>query len=257
MKAKMTPVRKDKDILLYAGLVLLLAVLAAVNVFLPQGDYAPVMPEQGLPAPRWVLGLVNAAIMLVIYGGLGLLGLYLSRKLGFAGILDPSVSHRQRFLVPLVTGIFLGLFIILCDEVFSRFHSLGLLPHPPFPTSLVASATAAIGEEIIFRLFFISFWVWLVSKVILKGKWQNGIFWIVTLFSAIAFGAGHMPSVMVFFQLESLSAIPSLLLGEIFLLNGVISVFAAYFFRKSGFLAAVGIHFWADMVWHVVWGLVG
>ncbi len=247
---------QNPDWKLYVFLVLILTVLAAVNVFLPQGDYIPGMPEQELPAPRWVLGLVNAATMLVIYGGLGFLGLILARKLGFAGLLDSEASPRQRYLTPMLIGILIGLFIILCDEVISGFHSLGPLPHPPFPTSLVASATAAIGEEIIFRLFFISFWVWLVSKVLLKGKWQNGIFWIVTLLSALAFGAGHLPSVMIFFRMESLAEIPPMLLGELFLLNGVVSVFAAWYFRKYGFLTAVGIHFWADMVWHVLWGLV-
>ncbi|GAH57810.1 unnamed protein product, partial [marine sediment metagenome] len=40
------------------------------------------------------------------------------------------------------------------------------------------------------------------------------------------------------------------------LLNGVVSLFAAYYFRKYGFLAAVGIHFWTDVVWHVVWGVI-
>ena len=43
----------------------------------------------------------------------------------------------------------------------------------------------------------------------------------------------------------------------IVLLNSIVSLFAAYYLRKSGFLAPVGIHFWTDIVWHVVWGLVG
>jgi hypothetical protein len=40
------------------------------------------------------------------------------------------------------------------------------------------------------------------------------------------------------------------------LLNWVISIFAAYYFRKYGFLAAVGIHFWTDIIWHVIWGII-
>jgi len=44
--------------------------------------------------------------------------------------------------------------------------------------------------------------------------------------------------------------------GVDFLLNGLMSIFAAYYFRKYGFLAPVGIHFWADIVWHVLWGLI-
>jgi len=31
-------------------------------------------------------------------------------------------------------------------------------------------------------------------------------------------------------------------------------LFAAYYFRKVGFLAPVLIHFCTDLVWHVIWG---
>jgi len=46
-------------------------------------------------------------------------------------------------------------------------------------------------------------------------------------------------------------------LAEIFMLNGSLSLIAAYYLRKSGFLAPIGIHFWADILWHVIWGLAG
>jgi membrane protease YdiL (CAAX protease family) len=118
----------------------------------------------------------------------------------------------------------------------SQFHTLGPLPHPPFPTSLLASAVAGIGEEIIFRLFFISFWVWLISYVILKKKLQTQIFGIVVIFSALAFAAGHIPSVMILFGLNTINEIPPALMGEIILLNGVLSLFAGYYFRNFGFL---------------------
>jgi hypothetical protein len=41
------------------------------------------------------------------------------------------------------------------------------------------------------------------------------------------------------------------------LLNGVVGLLAAWYFRKAGLLAAIGIHFWTDIVWHLVWGLAG
>jgi len=66
---------------------------------------------------------------------------------------------------------------------------------------------------------------------------------------------GHLPSVMIILGLEEIGEIPFALMSEIILLNGILSLFAAYYFRKFGFLAAVGIHFWTDVVWHVVWGL--
>jgi len=241
---------------IYIGLIITLAILAAINVFLPQGSFLPISPEQELPASRPVLALVNAAIMLILYGGLGFIGLKLSQKLGFAEIWDSKVSNKQRFLIPVVVGISIGVFFILIDAILSRFHTLGPPSHPPFPTSLVASAAAAIGEELIFRLFFISFWVWLISYVVLKKKWQNQIFWLITVFSALAFALGHIPSVMLLFDLNIVNEMPLALMSEIILLNGVLSIFAAYYFRKFGFLASVGIHFWTDVVWHVVWGVI-
>lgn len=238
---------------IYIGLIITLAVLAAIIVFLPA--FRGLVPQQELPASKPVLALANAAIMLFLYGGLGYLGYILSRKVGFADIWDEGVTNRQRFVTPALIGLGLGIFLIVADTVFSRFHDLGPLPHPPFPTSIVASATAGIGEEVIFRLFFISFWMWLISRVILKGRGQNPVFWIVAVLSALAFAFGHLPSVMFLYDFTTVGDMPPALLGEMILLNGVLSLFTAYYFRKYGFLAPVGIHFWTDVVWHVVWGV--
>ncbi len=240
---------------LYLALIVLLAGLAAANLFLPQGDFVSTAPMQELPAAKPVMALAVAGIILVFYGGLGWLGLLLARKLGFPDLWEPGISNRQRFLFPALAGAAIGLFFILADTLFSRFGSWGPLPHPPFPTSLVASATAGIGEEILFRLFFISFWVWLISAVLLKGRWQTPIFWFVAVWAALAFAAGHLPALMFLLGLQQITAIPRLLLGEILLLNGLVSLLAAFYFRKYGFLAAVGLHFWTDIVWHVIWGL--
>ena len=241
------------SIKIYIGLIITLAILAAASVFLP---FPELLPTQELPASKAVLALVNAAIMLVLYGGLGLLGLKLSQKLGFPDIWDSNVSNRQKFLVPTLTGVGIGIFLVLADLVFSKFHTLGSLPHPPFPTSLVASAVAGIGEELIFRLFLVSFLTWLISYIILKKRWQNQVFWIVAILSALAFAFGHIPSVMALLDLKAVDEIPPVLMAEIILLNGVVSLFAAYYFRRFGFLAPVGMHFWTDVVWHVVWGII-
>jgi membrane protease YdiL (CAAX protease family) len=238
---------------IYIGLIVALALLSGITVFLPQGSF---VPAHELPASKPVMALATTLIIFFLYGSLGFLGLKLSQKLGFAEIWDLKVSNKQKFLIPALIGIGVGLFFILADLIFSKFNTVGKIPHPPFPTSFFASLSAGIGEELIFRLFFISFWVWLFSYVILKKKWQNQIFWIVVFFSALAFAFGHLPSIMILFGLKSFSAIPFPFLAEIVLLNGVVSVFCAYYFRKYGFIAAVGIHFWTDIVWHVIWGII-
>jgi hypothetical protein len=242
----------SKSMKIYVGLIVVLAILSVIGVFLPQGT----LPSQGPPAPNPLLVLVNVCVVLILYGGLGFVGIKLAQKLGFPDLWDPRISNTQRLLIPAIIGVAIGVFFILADVILRPFNSLGPLHHPPFPLSLVASAAAAIGEEIIFRLFFISLGVWLISRVILKGRRQNQVFWIVAVLSAISFALGHIPSVMISFGLKSINEISTVIMAEIILLNGLLSLFAAYYFRKYGFLAAVGIHFWTDVVWHVIWGAV-
>ena len=244
--------RLSPSIGIYVALIIVLAALGATNTYLPQGS---LLPEQPLPVSKPLMALLTAAMMLVVYGGLGFLGLRLSQKFSFPALWDPAVSNRQRFLIPAYVGLGTGIFFILADVFLQRLHKFGALPHPPFPTSIVTSAAAGIGEEVIFRLFFIPFGMWVISTLILKGKWQDKVFWGVSIFSALVFALGHLPSVMLAFRIESVNQVPAALITEIILLNGIVSLLAAYYFRKYGFLAAVGIHFWTDIVWHVLWGL--
>jgi len=241
---------------IFWGLVIFYAALAAVNIYLPQGNFLALQPsQQELPASKSIIALANAGIILVLYGGLGYLGLLLSRKVGWPDIYDKRISNRKRFLIPALIGAALGVFLIIGDMIFSRFNTIGHFLHPPFPTSLVASFSAGIGEEIMFRLFFISFWTWLISKVILRNKWQNQVFWVVAVLSALAFAVGHYPALMLLYNFNSVSTVPIVLQIEVILLNSAVGIFAAYYFRRYGFLAAVGVHFWTDIVWHVIWGL--
>jgi membrane protease YdiL (CAAX protease family) len=238
---------------IYFLLILIFAASNAIQVLLPA--YQTMLPaNQELPLPLPVIALINAGVAIFVYGGLGFIGLVLGKKVGFADIWSPSVGNRQRFLTPALCGVVFGAFFIIADIIFARFNGIGRFIHPSFPTSIFASLSAGIGEELIFRLFFISFWVWLVSRVILRGKWQNQTFWVVTAFSAMVFALGHLPSFLILYN-KSLSDISPVLYLEVILLNGIVSVFAAYYLRKYGYLAAIGIHFWTDVVWHVVWGL--
>jgi hypothetical protein len=237
-------------------LIAVYALVAAVGVYLPQDAFGNTIRADQLPAPLIVIALANAGLAIVIYGGLGFIGLILTRKLDLPEIWDSAVTNRQRFLIPAMIGLGVGVVIIIGDLIFAPINGIGHFPHPPFPTSVVASIGAGIGEEIMFRLFFISFWTWLVSRVILHNRWRTQVYWVISFVSAIVFGLGHLPSIMFIFGWTSMAQVPPMLLVEMILLNGILSIFAAYYFKKYGFLAPVGIHFWADILWHVIWGLL-
>ena len=237
-------------------LMVVYAVLAGASIYLPQGsEVSPIQAAQ-MPAPLYIMALASAGLVFIVYGGLGMLGRLFSRKLGFPDIWDLAVTNRQRFLIPALAGIVVGAVIIVGDLIFAPINDMGHFPHPPFPTSIVASLAAGIGEETLFRLFFISFWSWLISKVIPGERALGAIYWVVSSFSAVAFGMSHLPAIMYLQHWTTVGQVPHLLLLEIILLNGILSLVAAFYFRKFGFLAAASVHFWADMVWHVLWGLV-
>jgi hypothetical protein len=243
----------NRSTLTFFILLAILAVSAGLNTFLPQGEVASQIPQSQIP--NWLIGLVSAGGTLLIYGILGFIGLILWRKIGFPDIWDERVTNKQRFLIPGLVGGGVGIGIILMDLLFIPVNGVGRLIHPPFPTSIVASISAGIGEEFLFRLFYISFWTWLVGKVILRGKGLNIVYWVVAVLAALLHGASHLPSAMLLFGASDPFTLPPLLLVEIFLLNGLLSIFAAYYFKKFGLFAPIGIHFWADIVWHTIWGI--
>jgi hypothetical protein len=80
------------SIKIYIALVVILSILTAINAFLFQGDF--VLPDQEIPIPKPIIALINAVTMLVLYGGLGFIGLKLSQKQGFPDIWDEKVSTR-------------------------------------------------------------------------------------------------------------------------------------------------------------------
>lgn len=247
----MTP--RDKRT--YWLLVAALAVLGATTVYLPGGAPAG-LPGAQLPAPRPVLALVTALGLGVVYGGLGYLGLRGAVAAGFPKPLDPAARFRGRFRVPAVAGVMLGGGFVLVDVVLAPHTGAGPLPHPFFPTSMVASVTAAIGEELIFRVLLVGGGYWLLTRLVETHSGRRGAFWAVTLFSAVAFTAAHLPGIL--FVLgdgdPGRATVSPVLLLELFLLNGSLSVLAAGLLRRYGLLAPVGLHFWVDFVWHVIWG---
>ncbi len=247
------PVNGSRSTSIFLAAIALYAVLSAFYAVSPGLNGLPAS-GQPLPAPLPVIALASFAGVMLIYGGLGYLGMLLSRRIGFADVWDPRVSNLSRFGRPALGGALLGVLFIVIDRLLSPLSAFGPLPHPPFPGSLIASLSASIGEETIFRLFFISFWVWLIRKLT-RQRGQKVIVWIVAVYSGLVFAASHLPSLMVLTGTANLAALPPPVLAEVFVLNGALSLAAAFVFWRYGILAAMGLHFWTDVVWHVVYGL--
>lgn len=251
--------------------LLALFILVAINAFLAFATYAWMPYEQMLaslsvPAETTalsplVLGLGNAAIMLVIYGLLGTAGYWLARRLGLPGIYRPEAGWRGLFWLPLGLGAVMGVFIVILDSLFALGRDWGGFTHPPFPFSLTASATAGIGEEVLFRLFVLCLWAFLLNLVL---RWRKAAgtpahpaaLWIGNGIAALAFAAAHLPAAMLLLNASTPAELPINVLVELVLLNGALGLVAGQRFMRDGLVAAIGIHFWADIVWHVIFPLL-
>lgn len=212
------------------------------------------MPDMGVS--NVVLGLANAGIVLVVYGLLGLAGYWFARKLGFPGIFSEDGNWKRWFFIPLMLGLVCGVMVVVGDVLFAPINGFGYLVHPEFPISILASLSAGIGEEIMFRGFVFGLWGFILNWLFKRFNGRTSALWIANIIAALAFGAGHLGTIFFLTGASSLAELNPVLLTEVFILNGIIGLIAGERYMKDGLIAATGVHFWTDVVFHVLWGLM-
>jgi hypothetical protein len=218
---------------IYLGLVAFMIAVKVIFLLFP--TVFPGADQEG--AFSWVT-ILSIALM-------GLIGLFLSRRTGFPEIWDTKVSNRQRFLIPAVFGLVYGLITVLEDLPSPS------LVHLKLPLSIPFYTYGALLLEIMLRLFAIPLLVWLISNLILRGKWQTQVFWAAAIIAALYEPLPHIRE-----QLTGVLAIavPSILIkwatAPLFLAN----VASGWLFRRYGFLAALVMRLSFYLVWHIIYG---
>ena len=212
------------------------------------------VPMPNLGVSNAVVGLANAGIVIVLYGIIGLLGLWFARLLRLPGIFSEDGNWQRWFLIPLLLGLVSGVILIVGDLLFAPINSFGHFPHPVFPVSVFASLSAGIGEEMMFRGFVFGLWALLLNWLLKRFNARSVALWIANVFAALAFGAGHLGTIFFLTHAASFADLSPVLLVEAFLLNGILGWIAGQRYMKDGLIAAAGVHFWNDVVFHVIYG---
>lgn len=237
---------------IYWLLILLNSIAAGVMVFSPLPAGLANLPQTDIAKP--ILVVANFFLILVVYGLLGLLGLKLARSNGWPAVYKEGETRKNLVYRPFWLGALSALVVIVGSFVFSRFHNLGALPHPVFPFSIAASFGAGIGEELIMRLILMSFWAWLLNLIFRRFNRKDITDWVAVAIAALAFGAAHLAGPLYLYGVASPLDLPLAFIVEMLVLNGVIGVIAGRQMIRYGFIAAVGVHFWTDIFWHVIFG---
>ena len=246
-----------KQLTVFFGLLIVYALSAFLFYvfFIDQITAMASVPMPDMGVSNAVLGLANAGIVIVVYGLLGLVGYWFARKLELPGIFSEDGNWRRWFIIPLLLGLVCGVLIVIGDLLFAPINGFGRFPHPAFPSSILASISAGIGEEIMFRGFVFGLWGLLLNWLLKRFTGRTTALWIANVIAALAFGAGHLGTVLVLTGASSPAELNPVLLGEVFLLNGLIGLIAGERYMKDGLVAAAGVHFWTDVVFHVLYGL--
>jgi hypothetical protein len=151
----------------------------------------------------------------------------------------------------LLVGLVVGIIILSCLLLLAP-----RLPNLPFVIAarlpiwkrFLACFYGGVYEELFTRLFLLSAIAWIVNRTWRRPTPQlsNSAFWFANIFTAIAFGLGHLPSASLFMPITALVVVAALLL------NGIAGIAFGYLFRTRGLEAAMIAHFTADFVIYVV-----
>ena len=187
-----------------------------------------------------------------VVGLLGLLGVWLSHLTGFPAAWDARFSNRQRFVIPLVLGVGFGLLESGLDLVFhwtaffAQFSGLPLYS-AAWPGSLPFYAGGAILVEVVYRLLPVPLLLWLISNLLLRGRAQTQVFWVLAVLSSLI-----EPYTQ---DLDALKFGGSLLfVASAFVPDFLENLGQVVIFRKYGLLASIMVRFGFYLIWHVVYG---
>lgn len=219
-----------------------------------------------LPVVITLQVLQNAILFgIAIFGGL----FFASRAGLGAPILESftrgeTVADKVRAILPLsiILGVVSTLVVLgleffyfqpaLAKQLSSTASALNLRTSQPAAwKGFLASFYGGIAEEILLRLFVMSFFVWLgrfVSKTS-DGKPTNVVFWTANILAAILFGLGHLPAMTLIVPITALVVVRTVVL------NGLIGIACGWLYWKRGLEAAMISHFSADLVLHVLLAL--
>jgi membrane protease YdiL (CAAX protease family) len=249
-------VRRPFDWRLFLALLLLIVIagLATLPISL--------MTLASSPPPAIPFSPVQIALLmglgLVICGAIAAFGQWLAGRIGLgAPILDswskgePVGQRIRAMLVPALLCGLLGVVVVMALDVYV------FLPHiepvasealrPPAWQGFLLSIHAGIVEEVLFRLFLLTFLAWLGSMLsaTAEGRPTAVVFWTANLLAALLFGLAHLPTAAALgMPLDALVVI------RVLTLNGLLGLSFGWLYRRYGLESAIVAHMAFDFVIH-------
>ena len=151
----------------------------------------------------------------------------------------------------LAATIFGGIIFIMADLlVFNNFSEVIKNSYAVKPTVEYIIASIMYGgvvEEVMLRLFLMSFLALIIQKITKKEEINEKILIISNVIAAILFAAGHLPATAI------MIGITPMIVFRCFLLNGGFGLMFGHLYRKHGIHCAMlghaGVHIVSKLIW--------
>ncbi|WP_418302701.1 CPBP family intramembrane glutamic endopeptidase [Lysinibacillus fusiformis] len=243
-------------------LVLLFTILNIIGIFAIIPYSITLMGDQSVPGdiPTSLIVIINSTFQVLYMFVLILVGLRLQNRTGLnASLLNGLVYPKTRvhiskkWLINSIVVALIGSVIIILLDLFVFSPLIGVpknqLPSPNWWQGLLASIYGGVTEEIMLRLFGMTFIVWLLAWITKKEKDNipNSFYYVAIFLIAIIFGLGHLPATIeVFGDLSTIIVIRALVL------NGLLGLWFGYLYWRKGLEYAMIAHISADIFLHVL-----
>jgi hypothetical protein len=143
--------------------------------------------------------------------------------------------------ISILVGIVTAVVIFALDAVFAVKGATISTNYAPVWQKILASFYGGIVEEVLMRLFLMTFFIWVGMKLLKQNQPSKTVILMSIFLAAIIFGLGHLPVT------ASLTEINSLIFSRAILLNGIGGVVFGWLFWKKGLESAIIAHFTADI----------
>jgi len=203
----------------------------------------------------------------LLFGLLIAAGLFFAGRIGLglpileARVQGESVTNKVRTILPvsILVGVMAGMLIIGLDlaifqpallrELGDSANAFDLANAQPAAwKGFLASFYGGIVEEVLLRLFLMSFLAW-VGKFVShtpEGYPTAPVLWTANILAAVIFGLAHLPAT------ATLLPLTPLVITRAILLNGLGGVAFGWLYWKRGLESAMVAHFSTDIVLHVL-----
>lgn len=230
--------RKSTHILFAFGLLGIFSLLLGLK-----------LPEELLltiPKPlALALSLLNPSIILIISIIIGtFLQSKINSKITFDFYSGEKQSIKKKILYSILLGMILGIVLQMIYLYFKEFLPIEMHKTEENQLHIITRVLyGGITEEILMRFGFMSFCIWMISKILSK---QKTVYWSSILISSLVFATLHIPYVSVIIEKLDFTVVSYVLLA-----NTLGGILFGYLYWRINLVSAMIAHVSAHIIMYI------